>query len=375
MKIPIKEWLLRALLVVVTGSLPIVAVEFWLAWDNARPDARKYTTHVVLNGHAYSFIETAAAIDNPSGAVLIAGDSFTSGAACSDHRNFPSAFSRAAAEQGAKLHAVNLGVPGTGPMAYLARAQDYIKEKGPAAGLILTLYANDVEIDCFACQQIHLWAETADLSADDRQQLDRLCQACQRQRTNRAASEVAGDVGLSRRLNWWLAEHSLAFLAFREGVAKIAAAGGALPRDWGRGSYPQRWSNLDGIYFKYLRGVIGLAKQEGDQHGMRVMVVIYPDPTNITNENEFVRVYEKVSHALEQHTGVGVHSGYAAFLGNPQAASNMTFSFSDSHPNCEAHQIMGQWVFDTWSKSEEPPDDARNRGEKKSKLAGSRRGP
>jgi hypothetical protein len=344
-----KRWIQNGLLLIVSASLPLIALEYYLRWDNARPDAQPYRTEIVLNGTKYAFFETKQALNDPANGVLIAGDSFTAGAACANYRTFPNAFSKAAAARGLGIHAVNLGVPGTGPAAYVGRVQDYLKEKGPAAGVIMSLYANDAEFDCFACQRLKDWSPLAGLSADGERQLRELCEPCLRQDSSRDATEAAGHVTLGRRVNWWLADNALSFLMFREGLAKIAVMTGLLPADWGRGSYPQRWRNVDGVYFKYLRGSMALAKQEAERHGMRMMVIIQPDSMNLTPSNEFYSVYQSVAAALREQTGLEVHSGYDAFVGNPMAKTNMPFSLSDTHPSCEANSIFGEWVLDRWT--------------------------
>jgi hypothetical protein len=57
-----------------------------------------------------------------------------------------------------------------------------------------------------------------------------------------------------------------------------------------------------------------------------------------------------VQRTLTSSTGVPVFSGYEAFLGNPRAKENMTFSLTDGHPSCEAHAIFGQWVLEKWTR-------------------------
>jgi hypothetical protein len=349
MRTVLKRWMQNGLLLIISASVPLMVLEFYLAWDNARPDADLYRTQIVLNGTTYTFVETAQALNDPANAVLIAGDSFAAGSPCANQRTFPSAFSKVAAERELGIHAVNLGVPGTGPAGYVGRVQDYLKEKGPAAGMILSLYANDAEIDCFACQRLKDWGPLAGLSEDDEKQLRDLCEPCLRQDGARTATQAAGRVSFARRANWWLSENALSYLVFREGVAKIAVMTGLLPADWGRGSYPQRWRNVDGVYFKYLRGSMALAKKEADRHGMRMMVVMQPDSMNLTPSNVFYSVYRDVASTLREQTGIDVHSGYDAFVGNPLAKDNMPFSLSDTHPSCESQRIFGEWVLDRWT--------------------------
>ena len=62
----------------------------------------------------------------------------------------------------------------------------------------------------------------------------------------------------------------------------------------------------------------------------------------------FYAIYERAARSLMEATGVPVLSGYDAFVGDPRAARDMPFSLTDTHPNCLAHEIFGEWVLQQW---------------------------
>ena len=350
----LKSFLANFALLAFSVILPLTAFEWYLKWDNRRPDARKFLNEYTLNGETYRFLAPPDRFDDAKHAVLIAGDSFTAGASCADGRTFPDYFSKAAQRHGSRVHAINLGIAGTGPMSFVSRVEDYVSEKGTAAGVILSLYANDVEIDCFACRRAREWRRLAALTPEQERELDTLCEPCLRATDNRVSSEVAGAVSLTRRLNWWLADRALSYLLFREGLAKLMFAGGLLPQDWGRGSYPARWGDLDGLHYRYIRGSVALAKAEMQRRGIPLVVLIYPDSMNLSAKNEFYDIYRRVSAALRKDVGVPVFSGYDGFLSDKRSKENMPFSLTDTHPSCDAHEIMGDWAYQRWSESVPP---------------------
>lgn len=343
----VKSVIANLLLLVVSVGVGLAAAESYLAYDNWHPNTSEYLTEVRLNGTTYRFIERRAAIDDAKNAVLIAGDSFTAGNACAAGKTFPDAFTSAATQQGRPVHAVNMGVPGTGPFSYALRLKDYFSEKGPTAGAIMTLYANDAEIDCQVCRHLDEWAKLGAFSAEEQVELRKLCGVCFRQDN---VQPVAGEVNSTRRFNWWLADHSLSYQLFREMGARLAVKTGLLKVDWGRAAFPRRWEDRDGLYFKYVQASVTYAKREAASQGVPLMVVIYPDPIGLNTQNEFVGIYNRAREALTAATGVPVYSGYDAFLGNPASRDTMVFSLSDAHPNCEAHGIFGRWVYETWAK-------------------------
>jgi hypothetical protein len=343
----VKSVVANLILLLVSVCVGLAAAESYLAYDNWHPNTSDYLTEVRLNGTTYRFIERREAIDDAKNAILIAGDSFTAGNACAAGKTYPDAFTNAAKQHGSPLHAVNMGVPGTGPFSYALRLKDYFAEKGPTAGAIMTLYANDAEIDCQVCRHLDEWAKLGEFSAEEQAELRKLCSVCFRQDN---AQPVAGEVNVVRRFNWWLADRSLSYQLFREMGARLAVKTGFLSVNWGRAAFPHRWNDREGLYFKYVQASIAYARREADSHGVPLMVVIYPDPIGLNSRNEFVDIYAGVQGALTASTGVPVYSGYDAFLGNPATRNNMVFSLSDAHPNCQAHAIFGQWVFSTWAK-------------------------
>ena len=340
-----RAWLANLLLLVVSIGASLVAFEIFLAFDDWHARSTDYMSEVTLNGTTYRFIEDRQAIDQPGSAVLIAGDSFTAGSSCADHKNYPSAFTNAAREAGAGIHAVNLGVQGSGPIAYAVRVHDYLEEKGTAAGIIMTLYANDVEIDCDACRHLERWSHLGGLTDSDRAELTRLCGSCLRDDTQK----LSGETDRVRQVNWWLADHSKTYLLLREVAARFAASVGLIDVDWGRGAFPDRWKDSSGLHFKHVAAGIQLARQEATARSIPLMVVIYPDPVAIKESNEYVPIYRQVQSVLSAETSVPVFSGYEAFLGNARIKENMPFSLTDAHPSCEAHDVFGKWVFEKWS--------------------------
>jgi lysophospholipase L1-like esterase len=340
-----KAWLGNVLLLVVSVGVALVAFETFLAFDDWHPRSTDYMSEVTLNGTTYRFIEDRRAIDQPNTAVLIAGDSFTAGSSCADHRNYPSAFTKAASEAGAGVHAVNLGVQGSGPIAYAARIHDYLEEKGRAAGVIMTLYANDVEIDCDACRYLERWSHLGGLTDADRAELTKRCTSCLRDDTQK----LSGETDRTRLIDWWLADRSKTYLLLREIAARFAAGVGLIDVTWGRGAFPDRWKDSSGLYFKHVAAGIELARQDAVARSIPFMVVIYPDPVAINESNEYVPIYRQVQSVLSAQTRVPVFSGYDAFLGNARTRQNMPFSLTDAHPSCEAHDMFGKWVFQKWS--------------------------
>lgn len=344
-----KQFAIKVSLVVFSVTISILIIELFLIIDDRRPIPDGFRNEVLLNGTKYIFLESREAIDRTKSAILIVGDSFTVGVACADNRNFPSVFTKAAEKVEVDLHAVNLGVDGTGPALYLHRVRDFFVEKGPTKGLIISLYANDIQLQCRECSYLGEVLETEILTQHGERKLLSLCAAC-----DGSSVTPAGRISLLRRLQWRVSRISYTYRMLRESAVRFGLNTGVLNFGWGRSAFPIYWNDLEGFRFKFLEGMLGLIKREAEQFGVPMMVVIYPDVQHLSAESVYFAIYRKVSNALSKNLGLTVYSGFDAFLGNPLATKDMSFSLSDHHPNCEAHEIFGKWVFDKWMENYGP---------------------
>lgn len=344
-----KQFAINVSLIVFSVVFSILTIELFLVIDDWRPNPDSFRNEVLLNGTKYTFLESREAIDRTKSAILIVGDSFTAGVACADNRNFPSVFTKAAEKVEVDLHAVNLGVDSTEPVLYLDRVRNFFLEKGPTKGLIISLYANDIEMQCRDCSYLGEFLETEILTQHGERKLLSSCAAC-----DGSSFTPTGPTSLLRRLHWRLSRISYTYRMLRESAVRVGLNTGVLDFGWGRSAFPMYWNDLEGFRFKFLEGVLGLIKHEADQFGVPMMVVIYPDVQHLSAESVYFAIYRKVGNALSENLGLTVYSGFDAFLGNPAATKDMSFSLSDHHPNCEAHEIFGKWVFDKWMENYEP---------------------
>ena len=138
--------------------------------------------------------------------------------------------------------------------------------------------------------------------------------------------------------------HSGLYRLFREAFANISVRLG-FSVGWGRSAFPSFWTDHSSTRFRLLKFALVQMRSELDLARVPMMVVIYPDVTLISENNIYVEIYDRASLTLMDILGVPVYSGYAAFLKDKEGEENMTFSFTDAHPNCKAHHIFGEWVF------------------------------
>lgn len=335
-----RRWLGNIAVTAVTVIVCLAAFEFYLSLDNARPETEIHK--VELNGNAYGLLEGDAAFDATEEAVAFIGDSFTMGYACGEEGNFPRAFEAVAQEGGLAIRAINMGVPGADVYDYLDITKDFLVSQDAPKAAVVTLYSNDMDYGytCAVCRYLEEISNNKVLSADELNELKAFCKQC-----SAKGNDYTAGWSFTRRAHTWLHDHSYTYGLFREGFAKASLSLG-LNVGWGRTAFPAYWQEHDQKPFKLLLYALARIHAELKAVGTPMVVVIYPDVSQISNDNAYVEIYDDAAKYISERLGVPVYSGYEAFLSRTDVDSDMTFSLTDSHPNCKAHQVFGTWVFD-----------------------------
>lgn len=336
-----KEVLFRAILLLVSSSLALAAVEVFLRIDDRRPPLE--LTEVELNGQTYHFHDVEEAFGDYENSVVFIGDSFTAGWNCSTGSTFPS---RSGELLRPVQHAVNLGVPGFDVFDYLRVGRDLLADASPRH-VVVTLYLNDMEPGCQMCRYLN------DLDDPAAAELARaVCESCGF--ADESAEAVQDGMprrpqSIFRRVHTAISGRSVAYSVMKDAVA-VALIRGGLDLEWGQTAYPTWWDDTDGGHFQLL--VAALTRLEGElaAAGVGMTVLIYPDPTAMTEQNQWVPILDRAAAALSGDLGVTVKSGYDAFLDNPAAGTDMYHSIADRHPDCEAHRLFGEWAYEVVSE-------------------------
>jgi lysophospholipase L1-like esterase len=335
--------LLNAVLVVASVALSLAAVELYLAWDNWRP--RFEHTTLEFGAERFRVMEPARALRDFHNTAAVLGDSFTHGAACGGERNYPGHLGRLVREHGDPYRVVNLGVSGADPFMYLSLLEGLRASGQEPSFVVVTLYANDIEFSCSLCAFLERIRGEHSFSAEELARLESFCRARCTAATEVLGMAGTGHYGALRRLHTWLLTKFYVYGLLRDTLARVTMALG-VNVGWGRAAYPPLWQDHRSLEFRLVKfALAGIRDALGGPGTRRMTVVIYPDVQDLRKDNVYVGIYHGVEEHLSAVLGVPVASGYAAFLGNAEAKPNMSYSLTDNHPSCKAHELFAKWVF------------------------------
>lgn len=326
------------LLVLLASALFAVgAFELFLTLENRRPALEPASLE--LGGRQFDFVERPQALSRLDDAAAVVGDSFTAGVACGIGRNYPSHLGRLVAGERDLQRVVNLGVSGADPFMYLQLVEGLLTSGRVPSALVVTLYSNDIELTCSACNFLERIRHDAAFSAAEIARLESFCRNCIKSQNSRR-----GHYSPVRQLHIWLNRNLHVYGLLRDGLVRLSMNLG-YNVGWGRTAYLPLWQDPGSTEFKLLRLALAGMRDASKGAGVgRMMVVIYPDVVNIRHDNVYVEIYREAERSLAGALGVPVFSGYPAFLDHPEARPSMSYSLTDHHPNCKAHELFAQWV-------------------------------
>jgi len=326
-----RETLARLALASAATLFALGIMEVYLRLDDRRPPMELF--RVELSGHPYSFRESPDRLRDLGHAVVFLGDSFTQGAACPREEAYPGALERLAQARGLDLEARNLGIGGTGPFHYAGLAEDLLATGARPLAVVVTLFENDIELDCGACRYEPELDASGELLDSDREELAQRCAAC------RAPQARAQD----ERLLLGLHEASYVWRLLRR-----AAAGFAVAMRWdfeGMARRDKKWADPAGLPRRLMRFAVARTGEQLRSAGIPSLVLLYPGVVSLRPDAPFVELYRRAAEDLSSASGLAVRSGHPAFLGRPNVREDMTYSLTDGHPSCEAHAMFAAFAL------------------------------
>lgn len=337
-RVALRDVAINSLLGLAGVIVALAACELFLAWDNRRPPVKLESLEI--GSQEFKFLERSAALHSFHDVAAIIGDSFTVGAACGAGRNYPSYLDSLLRRHDAPYRVVNLGVAGADPFTYLSLIEALVVTRRIPSFVVVTLYSNDIELTCSACKFLDRIRNDPDFSPDEVAKLEAHCRNC-----TEAHNSPTAHHSLRRKVHTWLLNRLNVYNLFRDSLVGISMKLG-FNIGWGRTAYTPLWQDHRSMEFKLLKfALAGMRDALGGAGVSKMMVVIYPDVENLRRDNAYVGIYQAVEADLSQELGVPVWSGYQAFLDNPDAKRNMSYSLMDHHPSCKAHEIFAEWVF------------------------------
>ena len=323
----------------------LLMIEAFLRFDDYSALTAAYS-YYEWGGRPRRTMVTAEELADPRPPVVVLGDSMVAGVNCGHEQNLVGHFGRAMQPVAAGYKVLNLGSANSSVFAYLDQLQGFVAANGAPAGIIVMLYANDVDvIEPQMCRVAGVIENSDRLTAADKDEVRAFCRA--------VASEDRDGVGetpwfaIGGPVDRWLYAESYAYRFLRESLARLAfRLGGGEPI--GRLRYPALWSDPESREFRLVAAGLSEIKALADRQGIPMMVAFYPPTEFLSRDNPMYQATEAARRELMTRLHLPVLNGFDAYVEDARASVNMARSLTDAHPNCLAHRILAEWLVEKY---------------------------
>lgn len=314
-------------------------IEGFLRFDDYSSLAADYSFHQ-WDGRERRVMATAEELADPRKAIVVLGDSMVAGINCGHEQNLVGHFQRAMQPVAADYKAINLGSANTSVFAHLDQLQGYQAGEGAPAGVIVVLYANDVDVvEPRMCPVADVIEHAEGVTPEDRDEVRRFCEDVMVGKPVGAKSWYA----IGGPVDSWLYGISYAYRFFRESFALLVVSIGD-DEDIGRLRYPGLWSDPESREFRLIMAGVREIRAMAEHHDIPMMVAFYPPVEFLSRDNPMYEASEIAGRVLGEQLGVSVVNGFDAYLDDPRTSESMSRSLTDHHPSCLGHQIMAEWM-------------------------------
>ncbi len=289
-------------------------------------------TPVTLNGQTYNLVNTHSSLSARDRRVVFVGDSFVEGNKCGNEHNLPGTYASLVGED---VQVDNLGLGGYGPFDYLDVLTNYVEEVGPPHRAFAFYYFNDIELFPSACRYRSGMAESGIFNPADIDRMEAFC-GQDRQQLDETRDRFGGSFDTFFR---W----SKTYLLLRESAARtLLALRPSTPV--GRAHFIDLWERSDTLEHKMVLYSIQQLSTLATEWNSELIIGFYPNVESISKDSRLFGPYEEAATIAREAYGASAFNGYSVFLAHEDARPNMSISMLDTHPSCEAHGIMADFL-------------------------------
>jgi len=322
-------------------------IEFFLRYDDYSSLAVDYDYHI-WEQRERRVMASIEKLDDPREAIVVLGDSMVAGVNCGHEQNLVGQFERVIQPKAPEFKAINLGTANSSVYAYLDQLQGYETAYGPPAGLIVMLYANDVEVvEPRMCPVLDAFERADGVTSEEKAEARLFCEHAEF--GDSAKSAPKGWFSIGGPLDAWLHKVSYAHRFFRQALSNVAVlVMGDEPI--GRMRYPGLWSDDESSAFRMIRAGLLEIEALANKHEIPTLIAFFPSVEHLSRDNPMYEAAETARQSLEAALDLPVLNGFEAFLDDPRAKRNMSRSLTDQHPSCLAHEILAEWLADRFDE-------------------------
>ncbi|MDA9665098.1 hypothetical protein N9T92_02745, partial [Candidatus Pelagibacter sp.] len=322
----IKNRVIEISIIFISILITLFVFEWFLIFENKSKPVER--TFLEIKGTNYYFVKdprlpSAFKKINNKNEIFIIGDSFAEGIVCAaDKKNIPCYLDNMLPK---KSRVLNLGIGGKNPAHYIDFLDDLKISTGDIA--IIILYDNDIHLSTGNCEQIRRHSKEFDTF---------LPQSCREQ--DKSFIDKSNQ-SLAQKTNNIFKQYKIVEL-FKEIVFQIPM----FSEKFYRSEYRNRWIDFEADENKWIISSLKtmekiVKKKDGD-----IYFLYYPNTNNISkNDERHFQWLKFIQYANKEHNIV-ISDPYPYIISKAKSSS-MVWSLTDKHPNCEAHKLMAEFIY------------------------------
>jgi len=319
-----RKWRGNLLLVLVSIAAVLGLFEMFLRFEDRHKLAPYYKW--TFGGSDYQLFTDPAEFAVADNRVLIFGDSFVAGVACSaDATNFPGWVQRRLDNR----QVFNFGMGGKTVVDYV-HALDYMELKADDR-IFVVLYLNDVFLDRRVCERIVARPEWF----------------------SEPVTSECGTIVNNEKVDNFGNNHIRYFVRVAEAVAS-ASYSARLAKDAlynipvfqglhvKKAEYQRLWNEFDQPGYRSVIESIQQIEHIARRAGIKPQFLYYPNTDRISADDPRHESWRTFIAQAERDIGTKIADPYPYFVAQAPKRK-MSWSLTDKHPSCAAHEIMADY--------------------------------
>lgn len=313
-----KNTLFKTLTIVLSIFLSFAILEIFLYFENYSKkyqlyDLKLFDKNFVSNDNLKDLLDK-------KNLNIFLGDSFTKGEVCAGSKQ--DLVSQLNSMQDKFFY--NLAINNGNPIRYIELINKFNYDQ--LSNVILILYFNDINLDKSSCyfykkqkNKLKFYPKICDKLLN--QNLD------------------SSNDSYLKKIDNFLENKFKTWLLLREGLVNITF----FNQFYNRSSWTQSYDDSSLDQNKAILNDILFLKENLERNNVNFYVTYYPDVNYLVSNNKISKHWINLIRIAKNEYNIQIFNPWEFFLKN-KLKSNMVWSLTDNHPNCDAHLIMANYI-------------------------------
>lgn len=309
------------LLVIFSSLIILLLLEIFLYIDHFSPNYKRY--EMKLNNVKLSFNDNPKSFFNDTNPnkIVFLGDSFTVGEVCAHNKkDFVNLLKKSDKNISSIYNFGSLGISPTD----MINIYNYLKN-GEFNRLVVVLYYNDIFLSKQSCKNILKFDKFGIPFVEK-------CNKVLKEKKDRSEDTIIKKIDnyLEIRLKIWkLLKESLANTPY-------------FSKFYNRSDWKTLYRNKNSEEFQLLLNTLKYFKKESEAKKFKIEYIYFPDVNHLITDNIQHKDWINFINESKNHN-IKIYDPWNYFL-NSAEKKDLTWSLTDKHPNCEAHEIMFSYI-------------------------------